>query len=146
MGIDPFGELVGIASLEGRLLLDELERDGFLFYFLLFDGLDVVGDLDTEIGVVLEVEDEVVLKLDIIINDVDLVGENRDLGSLRRRRRSLLGDRNDLFLNQFLIDIIEQGSFLVLAGIGEGSPYKQKGGNETNLCKEQFFVLKTGLR
>ena len=146
VGIHPFGELVGITSLEGRLLLDELERNGLLLYFLLFDGLDVIGDLDTEIGVVLEVEDEVVLKLDIIVDDVDLVGKDGDLGSLRRRRRGLLGDRDNLFLNQFLIDIIKQSSFLFLGGVGESSPHDQKGGNETNLCKEQSFVLKAGLR
>ena len=146
VGIHPFGELVGIASLEGRLLLDELERNGFLLYFLLFDSLDVIGDLDTEIGVVLEVEDEVVLKLDIIVDDVDLVGKDGDLGSLRRRRRGLLGDRDNLFLNQVLIDIIKQSSFHFLGGVGESSPHDQEGDNETNLCKEQSFVLKAGLR
>ena len=123
---NPLGEGVGVAALELRLLLDEGERNRFLLDDLLLDLLYVVHDLDTQIGVVLEVEN-VVIDLDVVVHNVDLVGKNRDLRRLGGRGRSLLRDRDDLFLDQFGVLLGEDTLFLLLGLVFEREDRDQKG-------------------
>ena len=77
-GVNPLGELVGIASVEGRLLFYQLERNGFFFHLFLFHGcflivLDFYG-----LVVVFKVDEQVVVQFDIVVHNVDLVAEDRD--------------------------------------------------------------------
>ena len=112
---------------------------------LFLDLLHVVLDLDAHVGVVLEVHEHVVVNLDVVIDDVDLVREDRDLRGLGRRRRGLLGNGNHFFDFNVLVDIQQVGNLLVLRAVGERSPDGEQGYDESDLREEKPLVLETGL-
>ena len=90
LGVDPLRELVGISAVELRFFLYELEWNSFLLYFLFLNFFFlVVHDFYTCAGIILKGLEHVI-NFDVIVDDVDLVRQNRDVRCLGRRRRGLL--------------------------------------------------------
>ncbi len=141
--VNPLGEVVSIFTLEHRLILDELERNSFLFHHFLFHFLYVIHNLHAHISVVLEVHKEIIIYFYLIVNDVDLVREIRNLRDFRWRWRSLLSNRNHFLFLYYDRLRLQYGLGFLAGSIGECSPNYQKRYHEADFNKQQSFVLET---
>ena len=124
-------------------MLHELERNGFLFHYLFLGLLDVILDFHAKIIVVFQT-DHLVVNLDIVVDNLDFVRKDRDLWCLWWRWRGLLGDRNNLLLDELLLVCYPIVFCLILAGPLKCAECNKEGKYETDLSEQQSLVVQTG--